>query len=58
MRVPRPPRRRRPFARQPKEVNTLVLIVPPQTAVTIRLRSQIREAFHDSQARTISARRG
>jgi hypothetical protein len=47
----------RQLARRPKVANTLVLIVPPQTPATIRLRRQIREAFHDSKARTISASR-
>jgi len=56
-------RRRRPVSttkkapREAKGTDAPVLIVPQQSSEAIRLRREIREAFHDSKARTITPAR-
>jgi hypothetical protein len=43
--------------REAKGNDAPVLIVPEQSPEAIRLRREIREAFHDSKARTVTAPR-
>ncbi|MGH9140457.1 MAG: hypothetical protein ACRD2I_04860 [Vicinamibacterales bacterium] len=54
----RPVRQRRErLPKVPKQVDVPVLIVPRQDSEIIRQRRDIREAFHDSKALTITAKR-
>jgi hypothetical protein len=50
------PRRRKHVARLRRDA--AILTLPNQTGEAIRLRREIREAFHDSKAHTIKPKRG
>jgi hypothetical protein len=57
MRRPRPVSSIKKAPRQTKETDAPLLIVPQQSSEAIRLRREIREAFHDSKARIVTPTR-
>jgi len=57
MRRSRPVSSTKKAPREAKETDAPVLIVPEQSPEAIRIRREIREAFHDSKARIVTGTR-